>query len=137
MLTLNNFKKFNFEKELSKFMMLIIQIIQQRILHYDELKKLKMINDVNFMTAFENFATQFIILNNVKERQILNLLQAINENSNDLIIVNDNDAKTRHKTKKNENELKNDDYEHIDSSENEEKSMQKVEMKNKIIVLSD
>jgi hypothetical protein len=48
-------------------MTLIVQIIQQRILHYDELKKLKMIDDVDSMTAFKNFTSQFIILNNVKE----------------------------------------------------------------------
>jgi hypothetical protein len=90
------------------------------------------------MTAFENFATQFITLNNVKERQISNLLQTTYENSNNLIVVDDNDAETQHRAKKNENELKNDDYyEHTDSSENEEKSMQKVETKNEIIVLSD
>jgi folate-dependent phosphoribosylglycinamide formyltransferase PurN len=65
------------------------------------------------------------------------LLQTTNENSNDLIVVNDNDAETQHRAKKNEIELKNDDYEHTDSSENEEKSMQKVETKNEIIVLSD
>jgi len=75
-------------------MMLIVQIIQQRILHYDELKKLKMIDDVDSMTAFENFTTQFIILNNVKERQISNMLQTTDENLNDLIIVDDNDAET-------------------------------------------
>jgi hypothetical protein len=53
-----------------------------------------MIDDVDSMTAFENFATQFITLNNVKERQISNSLQTTDENSNDLIIVDDNDAKT-------------------------------------------
>jgi len=75
-------------------MMLIIQIIQQQILHYDELKKLKMIDDVDSMTAFENFTTQFITFNNVKERQILNSLQTTDENSNNLIVVDDNDTKT-------------------------------------------
>jgi len=52
-----------------------------------------MIDDIDFMTAFENFITQFITFNNVKERQILNSLQITDENLNDLIKVNDNDAK--------------------------------------------
>jgi hypothetical protein len=44
------------------------------------------------MIAFENLIIQFIIFNNVKERQISNFLQTINENSNNLIEVNNNDA---------------------------------------------
>jgi len=48
-------------------MISIVHLIQQRILYHDDLKKLKQIDDINSMTAFQNFATKFIILSTVKE----------------------------------------------------------------------
>ena len=51
-------------------MISIVYLIQQRILHYDNLKKLKQIDDTNFITAFQNFATEFITFLTVKEREI-------------------------------------------------------------------
>ncbi len=51
-------------------MISIVYLIQQRILHHDDLKKLKQIDDTNFMTAFQNFATEFITFLIVKEWEI-------------------------------------------------------------------
>jgi hypothetical protein len=78
-------------------------------------------------------------------------LHLTNENLNNLIKVNDNDAKTWYKVKNNKNKLKNNNYELINSenenTENDDenkkneskknKIMQKVEVENEIIVLFD
>ncbi len=57
------------------------------------------------MTAFQNFATEFVILSTVKEREIQNLIHAINSNLNNLIIVENDDAEIRYEAKKNEKKL--------------------------------
>ncbi len=57
----------NVDEEISKYMMSIVHLIQQRILHHDDLKKLKQTDDTNSMTVFQNFATQFIIFSIIKE----------------------------------------------------------------------
>ncbi len=99
-------------EEILKFMIFIVHLIQQRILHHDDLKKLKQTDDTNFITAFQNFATEFVTFLTVKEQEIQNLIHAINFNSNDLIIEND-DAKMCYEAKKNEKKLQHDEYEII------------------------
>jgi len=54
-------------EEILKFMIFIIHLIQQKILHHDDLKKLKQTDNINFMTVFQNFTTQFIIFSTVKK----------------------------------------------------------------------
>jgi len=61
-------------------MISIVHLIQQRILHHDDLKKLKQADDTNSMTAFQNFATEFVTLLTVKEREIQNSIHAIKFN---------------------------------------------------------
>ncbi len=51
-------------------MISIVHLIQQRILHHDDLKKLKQTNDTNSITAFQNFETEFITFSTVKEQEI-------------------------------------------------------------------
>ncbi len=96
-------------------MISIVHLIQQRILHHNNLKKLKQIDDVNSMTAFQNFATKFIILSTVKEWEIQNLIHVINSNLNDFIIVENDDAEMCYEAKKNEKKLQHDEYEIINS----------------------
>lgn len=93
----NNFKQQQMSSTLAKnfkIMISIVRIIQQRILYYSEIKKLKKVNNVNFMTAFDNFTNKFITFNTVKERQILNALYLTNENSNNVVKVDDNNTET-------------------------------------------
>jgi len=77
----------NISEKISKFMKSIVQLIQQRILYYDELKKLKQINDLNSMTAFANFAFEFANFSTAKERIIENSMHSMNSSLNELIIV--------------------------------------------------
>jgi len=120
----------NIDEEILKYMTFIIHLIQQRILHHDDLKKLKRINDTNFMTVFQNFATQFVTFSTVKEREIQNSIHAINSNLNDLIIVENDDAEMHYETKKNEKKLQHDEYEIISSEKKDDNEIEK-----KIVVL--
>ncbi len=113
-------------------MIFIIHLIQQRILHHDDLKKLKQIDNTNFMTTFQNFATEFVTFSTIKEREIQNLIHAINSNSNNLIIVENDDAEMCYEAKKNEKKLQHDEYEIISSEKKENNESEK-----KIIKLFD
>ncbi len=99
--------------------MFIVHLIQQRILHYDDLKKLKQTDDTSFMTAFQNFATQFVILSTAKDQEIQNSIHAINSNLNDLIIVENDDAEMCYEAKKNEKKLQHNEYEIISNEKKE------------------
>ncbi len=96
------------------------------------MKKLKQIDDTNFMTAFQNFATEFVTFLTVKEREIQNSIHAINFNLNDFIIVENNDAEMCYEAKKNEKKLQHDEYEIISSEKKENNESEK-----KIIELFD
>ncbi len=112
-------------EEISKFMISIVHLIQQRILHHDDLKKLKQTDDTNSMTAFQSFTTKFITFSTVKEREIQNLIHAINSNSNDFIIVENDDAEMCYEAKKNEKKLQHDEYEIISSEKKENNESEK------------
>jgi len=79
------------------------------------LKKLKQIDDINSITVFQHFTIEFVTFSTVKEREIQNSLHAINSNSNDLIIVENNDAEMCYEAKKNEKKLQHDEYKIINS----------------------
>jgi len=112
-------------EEISKFMISIVHLIQQRILHHDDLKKLKQTDDIDSMTAFQNFTTEFVTLSTVKEREIQNSIHAINSNSNDLIIVENDDAEMCYEAKKNEKKLQQNEYEIISSEKKENNESEK------------
>jgi len=77
------------------------------------------------MTTFQNFTIQFIILSIIKEWEIQNLIHAINFNSNDFIIVKNDDAKMCYEAKKNEKKLQHNEYEIINSEKKENNESEK------------
>ncbi len=77
------------------------------------------------MTAFQNFATEFITFLTVKEWEIQNSIHAINSNLNDFIIVENDDAKMCYEAKKNEKKLQHDEYEIINSKKKENNKSEK------------
>ncbi len=77
------------------------------------------------MTAFQNFTIQFIILSIIKEWEIQNLIHAINFNSNDFIIVKNDDAEMCYEAKKNEKKLQHNEYEIISSEKKENNESEK------------
>ncbi len=112
-------------EEISKFIISIVHLIQQRILHHDDLKKLKQTNDTNSITAFQNFETEFITFSTVKEWEIWNSIHAINSNLNDFIIVENDDAEMCYEAKKNEKKLQHDKYEIISSEKKKNNESEK------------
>ncbi len=120
-------------EEILRIMIFIVHLIQQRILHHDDLKKLKQTDDTNSITAFQNFATEFVTLSTVKEREIQNSIHAINSNLKNLIIVENDDAEMcYYEAKKNKKKLQHDEYEIISSEKKENNESEK-----KIIKLFD
>ena len=77
------------------------------------------------MTAFQSFTTKFITFSTVKEWEIQNSIHAINSNSNDLIIVENDDAEMCYEAKKNEKKLQHDKYEIISSEKKENNESEK------------
>ncbi len=77
------------------------------------------------MIAFQNFTTEFITFSTVKEREIQNLIPAINSNLNDFIIVKNNDAKMYYEAKKNEKKLQHDEYKIISNEKKENNESEK------------
>jgi len=113
-------------EEILRIMIFIVHLIQQRILHHNDLKKLKQTDDTNSITAFQNFATEFVTLSTVKEREIQNSIHAINSNLNNLIIVENNDAEMcYYEAKKNKKKLQHDEYEIISSEKKENNESEK------------
>jgi len=112
-------------EEILKFMIFIIHLIQQKILHHDDLKKLKQTDNINFMTVFQNFTTQFIIFSTVKKWKIQNLIHAINSNLNDFIIVENDNAKMCYEAKQNKKKLQHDEYKIINNEKKENNESEK------------
>ena len=78
------------------------------------------------MITFQNFAAEFIILLIIKDWEIENSIHAINSNADDLIIIKDDDMKMHYKIEENEKNIKQNEYETINS---EKKDNNKIEKK--------
>ena len=72
-----------------KYMKLTLKKIKQKILHHKNLTKLKIVDNLNVFESFCAFVDEMINDNNVKNREIFNLMRAKNEKLNVLIIMND------------------------------------------------
>ncbi len=76
----------------------IVKIIQQRVIHYDDLNNLKRANDVDSFKLYSSFVEKFASTKNAKERKIPNFIDVKIENSNDVVKENDDDQEIRHIT---------------------------------------
>ena len=76
----------------------IVKIIQQRVIHYDDLNNLKRANDVDSFKLYSSFVEKFESTKNAKERKIPNFIDVKIENSNDVVKENDDDQEIRHIT---------------------------------------
>jgi len=76
-------------------MISIIEIIQQRILHYKKFNKLKITHNSNAINEFKKFKDTFASNKNAANREISNSLKSTNDNSKDLIEVDNNKVKIR------------------------------------------
>ncbi len=120
---------------MSRYMISTIELIQQRILHHEELNELKMMNDSDVIQEFNKFMSAFSNEKNAIDRKIVNSLDSSNDESDDIIEIDDDDKKVKFS--------KRDDDANMIENENEykKKYKKKYEKKKKkndeIIVISD
>jgi len=127
---------------MSRYMISTIELIQQRILHHEELNELKTMNDSDVIQEFNKFMNAFSNEKNTVDRKIVNSLDSSDDESDDIIEIDDNDKKMKFSKR-------NDDADMIEN-ENEyekkykkkykkkyEKKKKKKKKNNEIIVISD
>ncbi len=117
-----------------------IELIQQRILHYEELNELKAINDLDVIQEFEKFLSAFSNEKNAMKRKIANLTASSDNLSDDIIEINDNDKKIKFSKTKNDVEMMKNEYEKKNENEKKDEKKKKNAKKNEnheIITISD
>jgi len=119
---------------MSRYMISTIELIQQHILHHEELNELKMTNDSNIIQEFNKFMSVFSNEKNAIDWKIVNSLDSSNDESDDIIKIDDDDKKMKFSKR-------NDDANMIEN-ENEykkkyEKKYEKKKKNDEIIVISD
>ncbi len=98
-----------------------IELIQQRILHHEELNELKMMNDSDVIQEFNKFMSAFSNEKNAIDQKIVNSLDSSNDESDDIIEIDNDDKKMKFSKR-------NDD---ADMIENENEYKKKYEKKYK------
>ncbi len=78
-----------------KYIISIIELIQQRILHYEELNDLKTMNDSDVIQEFDKFMSTFLSKKNMIDRKIVKLLDSINDQFDDIIEIDYDDKKMK------------------------------------------
>ena len=121
-----------------------IELIQQRILHHEELNELKMMNDSDVIQEFNKFMSAFSNEKNAIDRKIVNSLDSSNDESDDIIEIDDDDKKVKFSKRNDdadmiENEKKyKKKYKKKYEKKYEKKKKKKKKKKNdEIIVISD
>jgi len=72
-----------------------IELIQQRILHHEELNELKTMNDSDVIQEFNKFMSAFSNEKNAIDQKIVNALDSSNDESDNIIEIDDNDKKMK------------------------------------------
>jgi len=88
--------KFNIDKSFSTFMKSIVKIIQQRVIHYNNLNDLKRANDVDSFKLYSSFVKEFASTKNAKKKKISNSIDVKIENFDDVVKENDNNQEIRY-----------------------------------------
>ncbi len=66
-------------------MIFIIKLIQQRILHHEELNDLKTMNDSDVIQKFDKFMSTFSSEKNAIDRKIVKSLDSTDDQSDDVV----------------------------------------------------
>ncbi len=120
-----------------------IELIQQRILHHEELNELKMMNDSDVIQEFNKFMSAFSNEKNAIDRKIVNSLDSSDDESDDIIEIDDDDKKMKFSKRnddanmiENENEYEK-KYKKKYEKKYEKKKKKKKKKNDDIIVISD
>jgi len=111
-------------------MISIIKIIQQHILHYEELNELKAVENSDAINEFDKFMNTFSSNKNAINRKILNLLISTDDELKNLIEINDEEIKMKYSKIENDAKMMKNEYE-------KKKKREKNEENHEIIMISD
>ncbi len=117
---------------MSRYMISTIELIQQRILHHEELNELKTTNDSDVIQEFNKFISAFSNEKNAIDWKIVNSLDSSDDESDDIIEIDNNDKKMKFSKR-------NDDANMIENENEYKKKYEKKKKKknDEIIVILD
>ncbi len=114
-----------------KYMIFIIELIQQWILHHEELNDLKTMNDSDVIQEFNKFMSAFLSEKNAIDRKIVKSLDSTDDQFDDIIEIDDDDKKMKFSKR-------DDDADMIENKNKYDKKKKNEKKKNsEIIVISD
>ncbi len=116
-------------------MISIIKLIQQRILHHEELNDLKTMNDSDVIQEFDKFMSAFLSEKNAVDRKIVKSLDSTDDQSDDIIEIDDDDKKMKFSKRDDDADMIENENEYNEKKKNEKKKKKK--KNSEIIVISD
>ncbi len=116
-----------------------IELIQQRILHHEELNELKAMNDSDVIQEFNKFMSAFSNEKNAIDRKIVNSLDSSNDEFDDIIEIDDDDKKVKFSKRNDDADMieNENEYENEYKKKYEKKKKKKKKKNDEIIVISD
>jgi translation initiation factor 2 alpha subunit (eIF-2alpha) len=94
-----------------KYMISIIEIIQQRILHHEELDELKAAENSDAVNEFDKFMNTFSSDKNAINREIFNSLTLTDDKLKNLIEINDDEIEMKYSKIENDAKMTKNEYE--------------------------
>jgi len=120
-----------------RYMIFTIELIQQRILHHEELNELKMMNDSDVIQEFNKFMSAFSNEKNAIDRKIVNSLDSSNDEFDDIIEIDNDDKKMKFSKKDDDADMIENKNEYEKKYEKKKKKKKKKKKNDEIIVISD
>ncbi len=127
---------------MSRYIISTIELIQQRILHHEELNELKMMNDSDVIQEFNKFMSAFSNEKNAIDRKIVNSLNSSNDESDNIIEIDDDDKKMKFSKRNDDANMIKNEYEYKKKYNKKykkkyKKKKKKKKMNDEIIVISN
>jgi len=122
---------------MSRYMISTIELIQQRILHHDELNELKTTNDSDVIQEFNKFMSAFLNKKNAINQKIVNSLDLSNDESDDIIEIDDDDKKMKFSKRNDDANMIENENEYKNEYKKKYEKKKKKKKKDEIIVISD
>jgi len=114
-----------------KYMISIIKIIQQHILHHEKFNELKAAENSDAVNEFDKFMNTFSSNKNVINHKIFNSLILTDNKLKNLIEINDDEIEIKYSKIKNDAKMMKNEY------EKKKKKKEKDKKNHKIITISD
>ncbi len=122
---------------ISKYMISIIELIQQRILHHDELIDLKTMNNSDVIQEFDKFMSAFSSEKNAIDRKIVKSLDSTDDQSDNIIEIDNDDKKMKFSKRDDDADMIENENKYNEKKKNEKKKKKKKKKNSEIIVISD